>query len=141
MVNVNRILKGNSGNVWLNGKLLATLKTIKATVKGDFESDNFIGDNANYSIYNGWSGDGSLTLEKIDSVLWKICADAYKSGVMPDIKIITALTDQSTGKAERASIENIVFTQFDLINMEAKKIVSEDFSFTFSNYEVLEAIA
>jgi len=140
MVNTNRILKGNSGDVWLNGQLLGTLKTIKASIKGDFESDNFIGDNANYSIYNGWTGDGSLTLEKIDSTLWKLCADAYKSGVMPDIKIITALTDASSGKSERASIENITFTGFDLVNIEAKKIISEDFAFTFSNYEVLETI-
>lgn len=141
MVNVNKILRGNSGNVWFNGQLLATVKKIEAKVKGNFEEDSFCGDNADYSIYSGWSGEGTLTMQKIDSKLWETMAKAYKSGVMPDIKIITALTDNSTGQSERASIEQITITEFNLVNFEAKKIVEESFPFKFSNYEVLEAIA
>lgn len=141
MVNVNRILKGNNGNVWFNGKLLATVKKIEAKVKGEFEDDNFCGDNATYSIYNGWSGEGTITLQKIDSTIWKLVAEAYKSGVMPDIKIITALTDASTGQSERASIENIVITEFALASFEAKKMLEEEYPFKFSDYEVLDSIA
>lgn len=141
MVNVNKILRGNSGNVWFNGQLLATVKKIEAKVKGNFEDDSFCGDNADYSIYSGWSGEGTLTMQKIDSTLWETMAKAYKSGIMPDIKIITALTDNSTGQSERASIEQITITEFNLVNFEAKKIVEESFPFKFSNYEVLEAIA
>ena len=141
MVNVNRILKGNNGNVWFNGKLLATVKKIEAKVKGEFEDDNFCGDNATYSIYNGWSGEGTITLQKIDSTIWKLVAEAYKSGNMPSIKIITALTDSSTGQSERASIENVVITEFALASFEAKKMLEEEYPFKFSDYEVLDAIA
>lgn len=141
MVNVNRILKGNSGNVWFNGQLLANVKKIEAKVKGEFEDINFCGDNATYSIYNGWSGEGTLTLQKIDSTVWEMVAEAYKSGVMPDIKIITSVKDNSTGQSERASISNIIFTEFSLVNFEAKKLLEEEFPFKFSNYEVLESIA
>lgn len=141
MVNVNRILKGNSGNVWFNGKLLASVKKIEAKVKGEFEDTNFCGDNATYSIYNGWSGEGTLTLQKIDSEVWKLVADAYKSGIMPDIKIITSLKDVSTNQSERASISNITITEFNLAAFEAKKPIEEDFPFKFSNYEPLEAIS
>src|SRR5471030_1988148 len=101
MVNVSRILKGNTGNVWFNGELLATVKKIEAKVKGEFEDDNFCGDNATYSIYNGWSGEGTLTMQKIDSTIWKLVGEAYKSGIMPTIKIITSLTDVSTNQSER----------------------------------------
>lgn len=139
-MNTNLILRGDNGNVWVNGKLLANIKSVKATVKGNFATDNFIGDKADYSIYQGWGGDGSISLTKIDSTVWKICADAYKNGIMPDIKIIGSLTNDSTGKSERTAIENVVFTQFDLLNIEAKKEITEDYSFTFSNYEVLETI-
>jgi len=141
MVNVNRILKGNNGNVWFNGKLLATVKKIEAKVKGEFEDDNFCGDNATYSIYNGWSGEGTITLQKIDSTIWKLVAEAYKSGNMPSIKIITALTDSSTGQSERASIENVVITEFALASFEAKKMLEEEYPFKFSDYEVLDSIA
>ena len=141
MVNVSRILKGNTGNVWFNGQLLATVKKIEAKVKGEFEDDNFCGDNATYSIYNGWSGEGTLTMQKIDSTIWKLVAEAYKSGVMPTIKIITSLTDVSTNQSERASIENITITEFTLVGFEAKKLVEEEFPFKFSNYNILESIA
>lgn len=141
MVNVSRILKGNTGNVWFNGQLLATVKKIEAKVKGEFEDDAFCGDNATYSVYNGWSGEGTLTMQKIDSTIWKLVADAYKSGVMPTIKIITSLTDVSTNQSERASIENITITEFTLVGFEAKKLVEEEFPFKFSNYNVLETIS
>ena len=137
----NKVLKGSGGNLWFNGQILSTLSKVEAKVKGTFEDVNFCGDNSTYSVYNGWAGEGTITIKKVDSTIWKMCADAFKSGVMPDIKIITALTDKSTGQSERASIEQITITEFNLVNFEAKKIVEESFPFKFSNYEVLEAIA
>ncbi|AQS09685.1 phage-like element PBSX protein XkdM [Clostridium saccharobutylicum] len=139
-VDVNQILKGNNGEVWFNNQYLATLKTIKATLKGDFTSDNFIGDNRTYSIYNGWSGEGSLSFDKVDSYVWNLATQAYKSGVMPDLKIITSLTNSVTSKSEKVSIEGVMFSQFDLINIESKKITEESYSFTFSDFDPLETM-
>ncbi len=141
MVNTNRILRGSSGNVWYNGTKLATVKKIEAKVKGDFDEDNFCGDKSNYSIYNGWTGEGTLTIQKIDSSIWKDIAEGYKSGIMPDIKIITALTDIVTNQSERVSIEQITFTEFDLVAFEAKKMAEASFPFKFSTYDVLETIS
>ena len=136
----NKVLTGSSGNLWFNGKLLANLSKIEAKVKGDFETVEFCGDNATYSRYNGWSGEGTLTVKKIDSTIWKICADAYKTGVMPDIKLISSLTDKATGKSEKASIEGVVITEFLLAGFESKKIIEEEFPFNFGDFEPIEAI-
>lgn len=137
---VNRILKGKDGDVWFNGQLLATLKKIQAKVKGEFEDVNFCGDGSTHSVFNGWSGEGSFACQKIDSSVWKLVANAYKSGIMPEIKMITRLTDKNTGKSERASIEGITITEFALADFEAKKMLEEEFPFKFSDYEVLESI-
>jgi hypothetical protein len=136
----NKILKGKDGNLWFNGQLLATLSKVEAKVKGDFEDVNFCGDNATYSVYNGWSGEGTITIKKVDSAIWKICVDAYKSGVMPDIKLISSLADKSTGKSEKASIEGVVITEFLLAGYEAKKMVEEEFPFKFGEFDALETI-
>lgn len=136
----NKILKGKDGNLWFNGQLLATLSKIEAKVKGDFEDVNFCGDGATYSVYNGWSGEGTLTVKKVDSTIWKICVDAYKSGVMPDIKLISSLTDKSTGKSEKTSIEGVTITEFLLAGFEAKKMVEEEFPFKFGDFDPLETI-
>jgi hypothetical protein len=139
-VNTNRILRGSTGNVWYNTTKIGTVKKIEAKVKGDFEEDNFCGDNANYTIYNGWTGEGTLTIQKTDSAIWSDIAAGYKSGIMPSIKIVTALTDVSTGQSERVSIEAITITEFDLVNFEAKKQVEIAFPFKFADYEIIETI-
>lgn len=140
-VNVNRILTGASGNVWVNGKLLAHLKSIELKVKGEFEELNFCGDNATYNRFTGWAGEGTITLQKTDSTVLSLAADAYASGIMPDIKIITALTDKATKKSERAAISDVVITEFLLAKFEAKKTVEEETPIKFSKYQVLEKIA
>ncbi len=136
----NKVLTGSSGNLWFNGQLLANLSKIEAKVKGNFESIDFCGDNATYSRYNGWSGEGTITVKKVDSTIWKICVDAYKNGVMPDIKLISSLTDKATGKSEKASIEGVVITEFLLAGFESKKIIEEEFPFNFGDFEAIETI-
>ena len=139
-INVNRILKGSSGDTWVDGELLSNVKSIEAKIKGEFSDHNFCGDSATYSSFDGWSGEGTLALAKIDSKIWKKVADAYKSGVMPDVKIITCLKDKSTGKSERVAITGIVFTEFTLAGFKAKEAIEEDFPFKVNGYEVLEYI-
>lgn len=140
MVKINRLLKGSSGDTWVDGELLSAVKSIEAKIKGEFSDHNFCGDSATYSSYDGWSGEGTLTQGKIDSKLWKKVANAYKSGVMPDIKIITCLKDKSTGKSERVAIKGIVFTELTLAGYKAKEAIEEEFPFKFNDYEVLEYI-
>lgn len=136
----NKILKGKDGNLWFNGQLLSTLSKVEAKVKGDFEDVNFCGTPATYSVYNGWSGEGSFTCKKVDSTVWKLVADAYKTGIMPSIKLISSLTDQTTGKSERVAIEGVVITEFVLAGYESKKMIDEEFPFKFGDYEPLETI-
>ncbi len=141
MINQNRIMKGSSGYVWLNGKLLAHIKSIEAKITGNFEEVSVAGEFTTHNVYIGWSGEGSMVLQKIDSTSINLLATAFKSGVMPDIKIVTKLEDRSTGKAERVAIENIVFTEFMLTKFASKELIEEELPFKFSNYEILEAIA
>lgn len=139
-VNVNRVLTGSSGNVWVNGKLLSQLKSIELKVTGNFEDLNFCGDNSTYSRYTGFSGEGTMTLQKIDSTVLELIGDAYISGVMPDIKIITKLTDKATGKSERVAVSDVTITEFMLAKFEAKALIEEELPLKFSNYDVLETI-
>ena len=140
MSKVNRILTGSGGNVWLQGKLLSQVRAIELKVTGDFEDINFCGDTATHSKYNGWTGEGTLTMYKIDSTVLKLIADAYLTGDMPDIKIVTKLTDKSTGKSERVAISGITITEFTLVQFEAKANVEEELPLKFSKYEILDTI-
>jgi hypothetical protein len=139
-MDVNKILTGSSGNVWFNGKIASTIKSIELKVTGNFEEVSVCGDYGTHNKYTGWNGEGSMTWGKIDSTVVKLMADAYKSGNMPDIKIISKLTDKSTGKAERVAVSNVVLTEFFLAKFEAKALIDEELPLKFSDYEVLETI-
>ena len=93
--NPNRVMHGNGGTAWWNGKKLTTLQSVEAKVTGDFEDINVCGDPATYRIYNGYSGEGTLVWLKIDSDVLVQMAEAFRTGIMPEITVITAQTQLS----------------------------------------------
>ena len=139
-VNPNRVLTGNSGNLWINGKLLSQLTAVELKVTGNFEEMNFCGNNSTHSRYSGYTGEGTISMKKIDSTVLSLVGEAYQTGVMPEIKIITKLTDNVTGKSERVAVNGITITEFILAKFEAKALVEEELPIKFSQYEILELI-
>lgn len=135
-----RVLHGNGGMVWFNGKKLATLQSAELKVTGDFEDFNVCGDPATYSVYNGFSGAGTLTYLKVDSDVLKLLAAAYQSGEMPDITIVTRLTQKGTNKSERVSVSGVTVTEFMLAKFEKKSKVEEEIPVKFADFEVLDTI-
>lgn len=131
---------GAGGYVWLNGRLLSNVKKIELKVTGEFDDVAFCGNTGTQSDFKGWTGDGTLTMQKIDSEVMTMLASAYKSGVMPDIKIITKLTNPTTGKSERTAVSGVVFTEFMLANFEAKALTEETVPIKFADYEILETL-
>lgn len=136
----NKIMHGNGGAAWFNGKKLATLQSVEAKATGDFEDVNVCGDPVTYSIYNGYSGDGTLTWLKVDSDVLKLVAEAYRSGVMPEITVITAHTQKGTNKVERIAYSDIVVTEIMLAKFEKKSKTEMEMPFKFGNFQVLETL-
>ena len=138
--NPNRVLHSNQGNMWFNGKRLSTLQSVEAKVTGDFEEINNCGDPATYRIYNGYSGEGTFTKLKIDSDVLKLMADAFKTGEMPTMTIITALEQKGTNKVERVAYSDVTIDEMYLAKFEKKSKIEEEVPFKFGHFEVLETI-
>ncbi|MNP58377.1 hypothetical protein D3C76_1532880 [compost metagenome] len=85
----------------------------------------------------GFAGEGTLTFNKMYSRGAALLAEAFKTGVMPDVKIVTKTLNSSTGKAERAVLSGVVFSEFGA-STEAKSVGEEEIPFTFSEFEFLE---
>lgn len=137
--NKNRVLVGTNGTVWLNGVVLANLKKIEIKMTGSFEDISVCGHYGTYPVYTGWSGDGTLTLQKVDSTHIKLISDYFESGAMPDLKIVTKLTDKGTNKSERVSISDVIFTEMSA-GFESKGVIDEAIPFKFSSFSILETI-
>lgn len=136
-----RALHGSCGACYINGQRHTLATKIEVKVSGDFEDGAFCGDYGTYPIYNGYSIEGSVTGKKSDSVLETAIAECYATGIMPDIVLITELTDRVTRQSERWSITGVVFTEVALANIEAKKSVDQELPFKAEKYKNLEAIA
>ena len=135
-----RYLTGSSGQVWVNGKLLSQVKKIELKITGSFEETSLCGDYSTHSEYTGWAGEGTITLQKCDSTVLDLLGDCYKTGNMPEIKIITKLVDKSTGKSERVAVSEVTFTEFMLSAFEAKALIEDEMPLKFADYEILEKI-
>lgn len=138
--NPNRVMHGNGGNAWFNGKKLTTLQSVETKVTGDFEDVNVCGDPATYRVYNGFSGEGTLTHFKVDSDVLKLMGEAYKSGEMPTITIITSQQMPGTSKVERVAYSDVTIDEFYLAKFEKKTRSEEEIPFKFGNFEVLESL-
>lgn len=135
-----KVLHGSCSEVYINGVREELATKIEVKVTGDFEDGTFCGDYGTFPIYNGYAVKGTLTGKKSDSSLEVAIAEGYRTGVMPDIVLMTSLTQPSTRKVERWSISGVVFTEVALANIEAKKAVEREMPFKAEKWKNLEAI-
>ena len=135
-----KVLHGSCSEVYINGVRDVLATKIEVKVTGDFEDGAFCGDYGTFPIYNGYAIEGTLTDKKTDSTLEVAIAEGYRTGVMPDIVLITALTNPATKQVERWSVSGVVFTEVALANFEAKKAVERELPFKAETYKNLEAI-
>ena len=135
-----KVLHGSCSEAFINGQRVPLLTKIEVKVTGDFEDGTFCGDYGTYPIYNGYSVEGTLTGKKSDSTLEVAIAEGYRTGIMPDIVLMTALTNPVSRQVERWSVSGVVFTEVALANIEAKKAVEKELPFKAETYKNLEAI-
>lgn len=77
---------------------------------------------------------------KIDSEVLKLMADAFQTGEMPTMTIITALEQKGTNKVERIAYRDVTIDEMYLAKFEKKSKIEEEVPFKFGHFEVLETI-
>ena len=132
------MFKGNNGTVWFNGKKLATLTKFEAKNALEYEEMKFCGEYNTHHEYVGWKGSGTMTCAKVDSTVLKTLKKAVKTGEMPELSIISKVTNTDTGKSERIAYKEVKVTELMLASFEAQKVMEEEIPFTYENYNVLE---
>ena len=139
--NPSNILHGNNVEVWFGGEQVFTAESLEAKLTIDNESVEVLGDPATYSRYNGYSGSGTLTRYKLDSSFVIMMEEYVKTGINPDLTIITSVKQPTNGKAERVALKDVTFTEVTLMKMDKKKLIEEEIPFDFGTFELLETIA
>lgn len=135
----NQVINGNDAVVWINNEIWDEIKSFEYKITGEFEDVIFLNDPRTHKKYNGFTGEGTLTLNKVHSRGATILANAFRTGIMPDVKIVTKIENKSTGRSERAVFTGIIFSEFGS-SVEGKKVSEESLPFSFSDFEFLETL-
>ncbi|MCY6957960.1 phage tail tube protein [Clostridium brassicae] len=134
------IISGNEGNVWVNTEQWANITNIEAKATAEYEDVNFVGDNNTYKRYTGTNIEGSITLKKIDSRAQKLLAEGFRTGNMPNIKIVVTTAKVNGENVERLALYDVTFTELQLAKLESKAMIEEELPFSASSFEYLELI-
>mgnify|MGYP000883451092 FL=1 len=139
-----KYMNGTNGKAWYNGELISRLTSIELKLTAKTDDINTCGEMETDTAILGYSTSGTLKLNKwADDVTAEMMENVFKcitTGVPDDAKVIIALEDPSTGKAERYAINDIVFTEIS-IKCEPKKIIEQEFPFKAGKCELLETMA
>ena len=123
---MNKVLNGSNGQAWLQGAAIFSLEKIEFKITGDFEEIKECGEMGTNYAYNGWKGDGTVTVNKTASMGISQMANAFKTGVIPIVKIISKLENKATGKSERAAVYGF-FKEFNVISLKQKQTEKKNY--------------
>ncbi|CAM2840822.1 phage tail tube protein [Clostridium sporogenes] len=140
MAKGNEVISGNEGRVWVNTELWANLSSIEAKCSLETEDIRFVGDSKKYTKITGNNIEGTITLKKIDSRAQRLLEEGFRTLNMPDISIVVSTASVNGNKVERIKLEDVVFTELQLVKLESGAMVEEELPFTCSSYEYLELI-
>lgn len=136
-------MNGTNGKTWYNGNLISNVTSMELKLTAKTDDIDTCGVMETGTAILGYSASGTLKLNKwADDVSAEMMKNVFKcitTGIPDDAKVIIALEDPSTGKAERYSVSDIVFTEID-IKCEPKKIIEQEFPFKAGKCNLLETM-
>ncbi len=138
--NVNEIINGTYGKVFINGNKLANIKSFEAKLTFEYEEVNLAEDPGKHMRYMGYSGEGTMTLHKVDSSILNMIKDDIKAGKMPEIMIVGSVSDPSAIGTERVQLNGVTLDEITLLKFELKTLGEEEVPFKFADFVPLETI-
>lgn len=139
-MNVEQIMNGTFGEVWLDGDRVSECFGLEARVELEKEEIAVCGKLGTDTKLMGYKGTGSMKLHKMNSRMAIKLTDKIKDGENPRLQILSALRPSKNGAAERVLIKDACFDDITLASWEAKQKGEVECPFTFSDWEVIDEI-
>ena len=140
-IKTNQIIRGTYGRVWIDGELFANVKSFEAKLTLNYEEVDLSNDLGKHQRYMGFTGEGTMTLHKVNSKIFAKLAKAIKSGEMPEISVVGKVEDPTALGAERVSFTEVTIDEVMALKFENATIGEEEVPFKFADYEPLDLIA
>ncbi len=134
-----RLINGTFGQIWLDGDKVAESTACQAKISLSKSKVNLCGQfMTDYKSVSG-EGTGSITMCHVDSGMLQRL-DGMQDGVDRRFTIISSLRDPDSYGAERVALYNVSFDDLTLMDWKAATYREVTAAFTFTRYELLDAI-
>lgn len=133
------VFRGTDCELYIEGQWLTNVTSVEAQVEINQAELNLTGHW--WTVYRnmGLSGSGSMTGVFVNTELIEKIGD-IQYGKEFRTELVIKNTNPDIGKTYRVRLQNVVFTTIPLANFTAGEIAEQEFSFTFSGYELLDKV-
>lgn len=133
-----QVMSGTQGEVWIDGQYMAEVTGFKAEIKLLKEEVNQVKRMFKQYKVVGCEGTGNVKLNHVSSFFIQLMAENIKNARQTVCTIVVKLDDPDAVGAERISITDATFDKLTLMDWEAKKLTSDDYDFTFTDFDILD---
>jgi hypothetical protein len=140
-VDSKRIINGTHGEVWLDGDYVAEVTGLQAKIAINKEKVQQCGDMWERQKVTGYTGTGSLKINKVFSRMAIKLRPLLKEKKDVRFTIITKLADPDSFGCERIVIKDVSFDDLLLADWAASTLGKVECPFTFADYDELDIIA
>ena len=135
-----KTINGTFGELWVDDYYLAEVTALEAKLSLEKTEVNQTGTLAKGYKVTGFDGKGTIKLNKVTSFFITLLSDNAKAGKTTTCTIISKLADPDANGVERIKLTGCTFDEVTLANWEAKKLGEESIPFSFTGWDVLDAI-
>lgn len=136
--NASQVMSGTQGEIWIDGKYMAEVTAFKAEIKLIKEEVNQVKKMFKQYKVTGCEGTGNVKMNHVSSYFMNLLAENIKKARQTAVTIVVKLDDPDAVGAERISITDATFDKLTLMDWEAKKLTSDDYDFTFTEFAILD---
>lgn len=140
-IKANKVINGTFGSVWVNGEKWQDIESLELKVNLEYEDVSMSEDLGTHKKFMGWTGEGSMAVKRVYSRGSALLAESTKNGIIPEITIVSKLADPDSFGTERVSVSDVTFNEFLLSKFEQKTLGTEELSFNFADFDLLETIS
>ncbi|HHY27414.1 MAG TPA: phage tail tube protein [Desulfitobacterium dehalogenans] len=140
MDSAKRVMSGTWGEVWLDNAYVGECYGMQAKVSFNKEDVQICGRMATDKKISSISCTGSLRMHKVSSRMANAIGSSIRNGKDLRFVVISKLNDPDAYGAERVVLKNVSFDDLTLADWEVATNGKIEAPFTFTDYELLDAV-
>lgn len=134
-----RAMYGTHATMWIDGDEIGEVTSVEATLEAQKEEVKMA--KTMYTGYKvtGYQGKGTFKLHKVSSKFIKKFAPSIQEGRQVSFTLISKIDDPDAFGSERVALYGCIVDAVNVVNWEVGALLEEEYSFTFTSYELLDS--